>query len=627
GCGSREAVIAAVFHMVNHSIFKGSLFLVAGMVDHSTGTRDMRLLRGLSKAMPVTSALAFCGAFAMAGVYPFNGFLSKEMLYENSLLAARGSLAILGPFAWLFPVLAVVGCIFTFLDCMMIVFRFFYGGPLTDKSPRPPHEPAKMMLIPSAILASGTILAALFANPLAEALLIPAADAVTGTSGEFHISYWHGFNTPFIMTAITTAAGVYLYLKLDRIHDLFHRTPVILSGNKIYDWLISDNALANGANRVTNSYMTGRLQNYVRFTCVSFILAVAAVLGFKGAFVLNFSDLAPVGVHEITWLTAMAAATGIVVKSKKRAVSVLSLGLVGYGVAFLFVLFSAPDLALTQLVVETVSIVLFFLAFRYLPPDCEEKEGEKAPSPDKAVNLAISIAMGAAVTTIALVGHGSKMFDTISNFYIENSRLLGGGSNVVNVLLVDFRALDTMGEISVISVAAIGVFALISLTVGGDAKSQPAASARRKMQGSGVVINTVLRPLTFFILMFSFYLLWNGHNAPGGGFIAGLMTAAGIVLLYVNHGSDFIRKNLPFDFKYLVGLGLACSMSCGLGALLFGYPFLTQTFGRVHFPHLGEIELATALIFDLGVYLVVTGGCLTIITGIGQSGEPKEEAL
>ena len=141
----------------------------------------------------------------------------------------------------------------------------------------------------------------------------------------------------------------------------------------------------------------------------------------------------------------------------------------------------------------------------------------------------------------------------------------------------------------------------------------------RKRLSSNLVIHTVLRPLTFFIFMFSFYLLWNGHNAPGGGFIAGLMTAAGIVLLYVNYGSGFILRNLPFDFKYLVAIGLWCSMSCGLGALIFGYPYLTQTFGHMYFPFLGEIEIASALIFDIGVYMVVTGGCLAIITGIGQS--------
>ena len=143
----------------------------------------------------------------------------------------------------------------------------------------------------------------------------------------------------------------------------------------------------------------------------------------------------------------------------------------------------------------------------------------------------------------------------------------------------------------------------------------------RKKLGSNIIIHTLLRPLTFIISIFAFYLFWNGHNAPGGGFIAGLMTAACIVLLYVNHGSSFIRNKLTFDFKYLVAIGLSCSMLCGLGALVFGYPYLTQSFGYVRFPLLGEIELATTLIFDLGVYLTVTGGCLTIIISIGQSGD------
>jgi len=148
---------------------------------------------------------------------------------------------------------------------------------------------------------------------------------------------------------------------------------------------------------------------------------------------------------------------------------------------------------------------------------------------------------------------------------------------------------------------------------------------RRKKLGSDIVIHTVLRPLTLSIFIFAFYLFRSGHNSPGGGFIAGLMTAASIVLLSVNHGSDLIRNRLTFDFKYIVAIGLSCSMLCGLGALMFGYPFLTQTFGHVSFPLLGNIELTTAVIFDLGVYLVVTGGCLTIITSIGQSGDQSRE--
>jgi multicomponent Na+:H+ antiporter subunit A len=463
GYGSKAAIIAAFFHMLNHSNFKGSLFLVAGMVDHATGTRDIRLLRGLSKAMPITSALALCSAFAMAGLPPFNGFLSKEMFFESSFEAVNGNLGALGLFAWFFPILAVAGSIFTFVYCMMIVFKIFYGGPLSEVTPRLPHEPGMLMLIPGVILVSGTVLLALFADPLAKILLLPATYAVTGIKSELHISFWHGFNLPLAMTVIVIVCGIYLYRRIDRVVALFNRMPMIISGNRIYDWLIFRNAIVHGANRITNFYMTGRLQNYIQFICISFILIVAAMMVFKGAFVLDFSGLAPVEMFEITWVMAMVAAAFIVVLSKSRTVSVLSLGIVGYSVAFFFVLFRAPDLALTQLVVETVSIVLFFLALRYLPRNNIEKAGSL---PNKMVNLAISIAMGAAVTAIALIGHGNKMFDTIANFYIENAKTLGGGDNIVNVLLVDFRGLDTMGEITVISIAAIGVYILISLTVG-----------------------------------------------------------------------------------------------------------------------------------------------------------------
>ena len=462
GYGTYTAMIGAVFHLINHSIFKGSLFLVAGMVDHSAGSRDLRFVHGLSKAMPVTSALAFLGAFAMAGVPPFNGFLSKEMLFNNSIGVMSGNLGMFGSFAVIFPVLAVVGCVFTFVDCMMIVFKFFYGGPLTTKAPKPPHEAAKMMLMPSAILASGTILAALLANSLAKILMLPAADAITGTGGSIHISFWHGFNIPLLMTVITYTIGIIFYRKLKKIVARLKRVPVILSNNRIYDWLILNNGLVNGANRLTNIYMTRRLQNYLQFTCIAFILITIAMMVLKGAFVLDFSDLAPITIFEIIWIVAIISAAIAVVASKQRVVALLSLGVVGYGVAFFFVLFSAPDLALTQLVVETITLVLFFLAFKYLP----RKTSDIPVSPlKKSIQLLISLFMGLSVTAIALIGHSNKLFGSISNFYIENAEKLGGGLNIVNVMLVDFRGLDTMGEITVIAIAAIGVFLLISLTV------------------------------------------------------------------------------------------------------------------------------------------------------------------
>ena len=470
GYGSRAAIIAALFHLLNHSVFKGSLFLVTGMVDHATGTRDIRLLGGLSKAMPITSALALCGGFAMAGLPPFNGFLSKEMFFESSIEAVRGNLGVLGDYALLFPAFAVVASIFTFLYCMIIVFKVFYGGHLTEKAPHHPHEPEKMMLIPCAIMASGTILAALFANYIAEALLIPAAFAVTGTHGELHISFWHGINLPLAMTIIVIGCGVYLFRRLDRFLAFLHRAPEILSGDKVYDWLIPRNGLVKGANHITNFYMTGRLQNYVQFICISFVLITVYIMVFKGAFVIDYSDLAPIKAFEAMWIAVLLIATFITVVSKGRTVSLISVGIVGYSIAFLFVIFSAPDLALTQMVIESISIVLFFLAFRYLPRDYSEKDVSIIK---KSVNILISLAVGAAVTVIALIGHSNKLFDTISGYYVENSKILGGGYNVVNVILVDFRGLDTMGEITVISIAAIGVFILISLTVG--EKSETAA--------------------------------------------------------------------------------------------------------------------------------------------------------
>jgi multicomponent Na+:H+ antiporter subunit A len=492
------------------------------------------------------------------------------------------------------------------------------------------------MLIPSAILASGTILFAFFANPLAQALLIPAANSVTGTANTIYIKFWHGFNMPLAMTVIVFVLGIIIYRKLDATAALFRRLPTLLSFNHIYDRLIRDNALVNCASRITNFYMTGRLYSYIRFICIFFIFITFSVMMFKGALVLDFSDNSPLSIYSIIWALAIVAAALILIKSNNRIVLLFSLGVIGYTVAFFFVIFGAPDLALTMLLVETVMLVLFYLAYKHLPYDGGEKQISK---PNKVINAVISCVIGATVTIIALIGHGNKLFAPISDFYIENSKTLGGGNNIVNILLVDFRALDTLGEITVIAIAVIGVFVLLShfnkehLGIKEKTRNPNLTPEqlnrffgdhdeifRRKKLGSNIIMNTLLGPLSFFVVIFSFYLFWNGHNLPGGGFAAGLMMASAVMLLYVNYGSSFATKRMKIDFKYLLAAGLAFSMCTGLGAILFGYPFLSHAFGSIYLPFLGETMFYTSSIFDLGVFLTVTGGCLTIIIDIGQSG-------
>ncbi len=461
GFGSQASLTAALFHIVNHATFKGSLFLVVGMIDHSCGTRDIRRLGGLAKVMPRTAVLAACGCLAMAGLPPFNGFLSKELFFSSAIEAVTANLAFLGPVAWLVPALAVLGSVFTFTYCLLILFRVFTGALPTDL-PQIPHEPKAVMLLPSAILASFTLIIAFFPNLLAKYLLTPALNGLLEKTVVIRISFWHGFNLTLLLTIIVFLLGFMLFKAWPKARKYFFSLPKRFSMNAIYDQLIPGNGLIAQAKKTTDLYMTRRLQDYVALNLLFFLILTlgSVLLGADKLYLLQGTT--PVSLFECLWaLCIIAAAIGIV-KSKRRLPAILCLGVVGYSVSFYFVVFCAPDLALTQLLIETISLALFLLAFRHLPLSFADKPQSRRR---KTVNLFISIFTGCCISLLVLIGMANRFYPSISEYYIENAQTLAGGANIVNVILVDFRGLDTMGEISVIAIAAIGVFSLIGLAL------------------------------------------------------------------------------------------------------------------------------------------------------------------
>ena len=460
GFGSEAAICAAVFHLLNHSVFKGSLFLTVGMVDHATGTRDINKLSGLAKLMPAVAVICAFGALAMAGLPPFNGFLSKELFFDGALSAVNENLSFLGTAAWIFPVFAVLGSIFTFVYSCAILFKVFFGKP-QESFPQHFHAPSKGMIIPAFILVSLTLIIAIIPNWFAENLIAPAAQAVTGSDISMHISFWHGFNAPLLMTAIVIGVGILLYTRWDKLRALFRRSPELISSNRFYNWLIPDGGMVHGAKKLTDAYMTGRLRDYTLYTALFFILLVGGyALTLNPLSLISFDDLAPVQAFEVAIAAIIIIASLSIVAARWRLLGVLALGTVGYSVSLLFVLFGAPDLALTQLLVETVSLCLFLLAFKHLPSRLRVAKEKRRT---KFVNALVAVSGGVLVFFLTMFAHSNKFFDSIAYYYLENSKILAGGNNVVNVILVDFRGIDTMGEISVIGLAALGVFALISL--------------------------------------------------------------------------------------------------------------------------------------------------------------------
>ncbi|MGN1400223.1 MAG: Na+/H+ antiporter subunit A [Bacillus sp. (in: firmicutes)] len=455
------ATVAAVFHLINHATFKGSLFMVVGIVDHETGTRDIRKLGGLMTLMPVTFTIALIGTFSMAGLPPFNGFLSKEMFLESMVSVLSLDIFQMDTWGALFPVLAWVASVFTFIYSMMILFKTFTGNLQKEKLEKKPHEAPIGMLIPPLVLASLVIVFGLFPNLLSDTLIKPATTAilrdVLPTDYVIDIHLWHGFKPALFMTIGIILAGVLLYKTWPRWNGIYKPFKEKWSLNALYDHTLS--GMEKGSFSLAKLFMTGFIRNYL----VYFFIFIVAVLGFtlywKDALTLSLSDTAPVRIYELILAVIITIAAVSILFVKSRLTSIIVLGSVGYTVSLFFVLFRAPDLALTQLVVETVSTALFLLCFYHLPKQFRKEERIRF----KLTNFIIAIGVGVTVTLIALSAHSSKLFDTISKYYVETTYTEAGGKNMVNVILVDYRGLDTMFEITVLGIAALGIYSMIKL--------------------------------------------------------------------------------------------------------------------------------------------------------------------
>ncbi|WP_226669485.1 Na+/H+ antiporter subunit A [Metabacillus litoralis] len=459
------ATLAAVFHLINHATFKGSLFMVVGIVDHETGTRDIRKLGGLMSFMPITFTISIIGAFSMAGLPPFNGFLSKEMFFTSMIRILEMDVFNLETLGLLFPIVAWVGSIFTFIYSMVLVFKTFTGKYQPEKLEKKPHEAPIGMLISPIILASLVIIFFFFPNILAYTIIEPAmASIIPGLLGDenhfhVHIYAWHGFSIELFMTLGVIALGVLGYFFLRKWRGIYKLVPEKLALNKGYDAALY--TLDKSTFKITRFYMTGFIRDYLAIIFTFFILILGTTLILTDGFSFTLKGTAPIGIYEAVLAVVMVIGTVTVLFSKSRLTAIIALGSVGYSLSLFFVLFRAPDLALTQLLVETVSVALFLLCFYHLP---EFKKKEKKLN-FKLTNLLISLGVGTIVTLIALSANSQRVSETISTYFIENSYKLAGGKNMVNVILVDFRGFDTLFEIAVLGIAGLGIYSMIRLKV------------------------------------------------------------------------------------------------------------------------------------------------------------------
>lgn len=457
-----QATFAALFHLINHSTFKGALFMMVGIVDHELGTRDIRRLGGLMAFMPATFTIALIGSFSMAGLPPFNGFLSKEMFFAAALNITELNIFSLDSIGVIIPVVAWVASIFTFVYCILLVAKTFFGKIKPDLLEKQPHEAPVGMLISPFILIGFVIGIFLFPNVLGRYILQPAMASVYPTfpSAEEmtpHIQAWHGWTSPELwMTVGVVIVGLILYRTFDHWKKFYGIIPKRLHLNSIYESVISFSEAFS--KRLTNSYMTGHLTHYFVYIYVFFIAIVAGYFVYEDVFSWNPTNDSSVQFYELILIIIVVVAAISLLFAKSRITTVFLNSVIGYSIVFFFVIFRAPDLALTQLVVESVTTVLFLVCFKFLPELTPDKSSKKA----KFSKGIVSIFVGATVTLIGLTVLNYDKFESVSTFF-EDSYNLAGGKNIVNTILSDFRGFDTMLEVVVLFIAGLGIYAVIKL--------------------------------------------------------------------------------------------------------------------------------------------------------------------
>ncbi len=605
GLNSSLAVVAAVFHIINHATFKASLFMAAGIIDHETGTRDIRRLGGLWRFMPHTATLAMIAAAAMAGVPLFNGFLSKEMFFDEVL-----QLNMAAPLRFFVPVAATLAAVFSVAYSLRFIHDVFFNGKPSDLPHYPPHEPPRYMKLPVEILAGVCLLVGLLPGLTVALPLAAAAKAsLGGALPSYSLAIWHGFNLPLAMSAIALIGGAWLYVKRRRFFAWNRRLPKPDAG-RIFE--AATKRIVFAASRFTAFWENASLQSYLAWM-------LAAALAAAGFQLISLEALhggvALAPVDEVTAVAAlllMVATLATVVWHRRRLVSLVMLSVVGLMVALAFARFSAPDLALTQLSVEMVTIILLMLSLFFLPRTTPVESSPLRRGRDMALASGAGLLVGG--LSFAML---SRPYETISGFFLQKSVPEGGGANVVNVILVDFRGFDTLGEISVLAIAGLAIYAMIEqmkLNVPQtDALNRPWAMDAHPLML--VNLSRVILPLALLISVFIFF---RGHNLPGGGFIAGLITAIALILQYIAGGAAWTSKRFRVNFQVLAGLGVAVAGLTGAASFFFHRPFLTSAFGHVRLPALGEFEWASAMAFDLGVYLTVVGATMLILSNLGK---------
>ncbi|OBH21239.1 Na+/H+ antiporter subunit A [Mycolicibacter terrae] len=632
GAGGADLMLAGLTAMCAHAAAKATLFMVVGIIDHATGTRDLRELAGLRRRCPWLFVIAAAAAASMAGVPPFVGFIAKETIFGTE--AQAPALGAAGPYVL---GAAVLASMFT----VIYSARFLWGG-FAGKGRTAPsrhvaelHRPRAAFLVPPAVLAAASLILGLCALGL-DTVLHGYADTVPEGS-DYHLALWHGAGLPVYLSAAVLLVGTGVFVARGPLRLTRLRRLPLGKADQLYDDFLR--VLDVAAVRLTGVTQRGSLpiNQAMIFATLVLLPVTALALGARNRVDLQLWDTP---LQLTVAVLVVAGGIGATV-ARNRLSAVLMVGVTGYGCAAAFAFHGAPDLALTQLLVETVTLVIFVLVLRTLPAESERPTMARNRLP----RIALAVSVGISVAVLAAFAMAARSQDGVSVALGEAAYVRGHGANTVNVLLVDVRAWDTLGEISVLLVAATGVASMVFRTrrfgrapriadagahrtaglVVPATPYSPAIGSTTWLRGSAyhdpnqrsLVLEVATRAIFPLIMVVSLYFLFAGHNYPGGGFAGGLAAGLGLVLRYLAGGRYELGETLPLDSGKILGVGLSLVGGTALGSLLLGAPVLSSAVLSFSLPVVGDVKMVTALFFDIGVYLVVVGMVLDVLRSLG----------
>ncbi len=646
--GTRLAALACVALLLAHALFKAALFLIVGIIDHRAGTRDLRKLSGLGREAPVLAIIATLATASMIGIPLTAGFVAKEAVLSGFLESASfGS-----PLGWLALIGVAAGSVLT----VGYSARFLWGALARKKgveSVRAIDESGWFLLAPGLLAVAGIVLAPLF-EPVGRALEGYSSQFPAG-GHEYTLALWHGFDAALLVSTLTLLGGLALFVARAPIFAAQSRVPAVVDAGKLYQKLLR--AMDRLAGRVTATTQRGSLPFYLAVILLVLVGSVSTTLALNRTWPSTFTPFDNPAQLAIGLI--MVVATLALAVAGKRFQAALLVGVTGYGMAALFAFHGAPDLALTQVLVETVTLIAFVLVLRRLPPRLSKVHG----SEHHVVRAIIGAAVGLFMAVVAVVALGARTASPIALALPELAHKLGHGDNVVNVVLVDIRGWDTLGELSVIVAAATGVASLVFLRTRTDnlprtpqgrrrrslrARLKPSREiiaaeyvpgvqdpstrnawllAGRKLapENRSILLEVVIRLLFHALVVLSVYVLFAGHNLPGGGFTGGLVAGLALAGRYLAGGRFELGAAAPLDAGKLLGVGLILAAGTATAPLLFGAQALTSTWFEATVPVLGHLEFSTSTIFDIGVYLVVVGMVLDVLRSLGAEVDRQQE--